>query len=44
MGRRGSPDIVLLNSHPRHVDAQLAKAHTIKKRLAHGYKGSSIEG
>jgi predicted DNA-binding WGR domain protein len=37
-GRRGSPGTVRLRRYEHRDDAQSAKARTIKKRLAHGYK------
>jgi len=37
-GRRGSPGTVRLRHYAHRDDAQSAKARTIKKRLAHGYR------
>jgi predicted DNA-binding WGR domain protein len=36
-GRRGSPGTLRLDSYRRHEEAQRAEAHTIKRRLQHGY-------
>jgi predicted DNA-binding WGR domain protein len=43
-GRRGSPGTVRLDSYRRRDEAEIAQRRTIRRRLQHGYKGSSIKG